>query len=100
MAGIGSRRRGGATWGAGPPRTTSTRGAKTRGAWRWHGVAARVRLYYGWRILVGFLKRLKRRFVSGFTREIPRRRSATRRKQKAYQKNYAYYRSMHVLFSS
>jgi hypothetical protein len=49
---------------------------------------------------VGFLKRFERRFVSGFTREIPRRRCAKRRKQKAYQKNYADYRSVHVLFSS
>jgi hypothetical protein len=66
-------------------------------AGRWHAVAARVGLYYGWRILVGLLKRLERRFVSGFTREIPRRRCATRRKKKAYQKNYADYRSVYVL---
>jgi hypothetical protein len=64
------------------------------------GIAALVRLYCGWRILVGFLKRFERRLASGFTREIPRRRCATRRKQKAYQKNYADYRSVHVLFSS
>jgi|APIni6443716594_1056825.scaffolds.fasta_scaffold1178105_1 hypothetical protein len=89
MAGIGSRRRGGAS-----------RGAKTRGARRWHGVAAQVRLYYGWRILVGLLKRLERRLVSGFTREIPRRRCAARRKIKAYQKNYTDCRSVHVRFSS